>query len=174
MKEKQRVDLITGLLLTFIAIVVLILPSFNIFEIKNVYLLIFSLYTVINLIRFFVLRKTKDFEGLYYAFASLVCVIQLFVIKSINAKELALILFTWIALISLAKLKKADYYSDRRDRMYKFGILDLVLFLLAGIITCINLAYPGDVQILMVGFFFLVNGILEIFDPIIKSLIAHS
>jgi len=174
MKEKQRVDLITGLLLTFIAIVVLILPSFNIFETKNVYLLIFSLYTIINLIRFFVLRKTKDFEGLYYAFSSIVCIVSLFVIKQINAKELALILFAWIALISLAKLKKADYYSDRRDKMYKFGILDLVLFLLTGIIACINLAYSGDVQILVVGFFFLVNGILEIFDPIVKSLIARS
>ena len=174
MKEKQRVDLITGLLLTFIAIVVLILPSFHITETRSIYLLIFSLYTVINIIRFIVLRKTKDLEGLFYAFASIVCLIQILVIKQTSSKGLALILFTWIAIMSLAKLKKADYYSDRRDRMYKFGILDLVLFLLAGIIACINLAYPGDVQILVVGFFFLVNGILEIFDPIVKSLIARS
>ena len=95
-------------------------------------------------------------------------------IKTPSPRNLALVLFGWIALNSLAKLKKSDYYNDRRDRMYKFGLLDLAIFLMTGIIACINLAYPADVQILIIGFFLLVNGILEVFDPIVKSLIAHS
>ena len=74
-------------------------------------------------------------------------------IKNPSPRNLALVLFGWIALNSLAKLKKADYYNDRRDRMYKYGLLDLAIFLIAGIIAC--------------------NGILEVFDPIFKSLIAH-
>ena len=76
--------------------------------------------------------------------------------------------------MSLAKLKKMDYYHDKNDRMWKIRFLNLSLFIITGILTCINLAYTSAVQVLIVGFFMLVHGILELFDPIVKTLIAHS
>ena len=42
----------------------------------------------------------------------------------------------------------------------------LILFILTGVLTSINLYYTGDVQILVLGFFFLINGILELMDPL--------
>ena len=174
MKKKQKVDLIVALLLTFFAIVVLVLPLFNIKTIKPVVITTFIFYGVVNFIRFIILRNTKDYEGLHYTLTSFGMLIVFLSIKTPSPRNLALVLFGWIALNSLAKLKKSDYYNDRRDRMYKFGLLDLAIFLMTGIIACINLAYPADVQILIIGFFLLVNGILEVFDPIVKSLIAHS
>ena len=174
MKQKQLVDLIVGLLLTFYAVVILILPSLNVRDIRAVLLTTFLFYTIVNTVRFIVLRETRDYEGLHYAITSLGILIATLTIKTGTPYTIALLLFSWIALNSLAKLKKADYYHDRRDRMWKFGLLDLSIFLLAGILACINLAYSGEIQILVLGFFLLVNGILEIFDPILKSLIAHS
>lgn len=173
MKKKQKVDLYVALALMLYAILVLLFPIFNITSIKLIVILTFSYYAVINFARFLFLIKTKDFEGLHYAITSIAMLIVFLIVKSPSPRNLALILFGWIALNSLAKLKKADYYNDRRDRMYKFGLLDLCIFLITGIITCINLAYPAEVQVLMIGFFLLVNGILEVFDPIVKSLIAH-
>ena len=41
-------------------------------------------------------------------------------------------------------------------------------------ITSINLYYEPNVQVIVIGFFFLVNGILELIEPIVKTLIAHS
>ena len=174
MKKKQQVDLATGLLLTLYAIITIALPTFEVNNVKIVLIITFAFYALINLVRFMVLIKTKDYEGLHYATTSIVMLIIVLLTKQGSPYKLAIILFCWIALNSLAKLKKADYYHDRRDRMWKFGILDLILFLIAGVLTCINLAYTGDVQIIVIGFFLFVNGILEVFDPIIKSLIAHS
>jgi len=173
MKSKQKVDLSVGLLLTAFALIILILPLFGVNQIKPVIITTFAFYAIINVIRFMILFGTKDYEGLHYTLSSLCMLFTFLAIRNASPRNLALVLFGWVALNSLAKLKKADYYNDRRDRMYKFGILDLVIFLLAGILCCVNLSYPGDVQILVVGFFLLVNGILEVFDPIIKSLIAH-
>jgi uncharacterized membrane protein HdeD (DUF308 family) len=76
--------------------------------------------------------------------------------------------------MSLTKLKKADYYHDRRDRMWKYSATNLGLFLLTGLLASINLAYGLETQIIVLGFFILINGILELFEPIIKTLIAHS
>lgn len=174
MKKKQQVDLIVGLLLTLYAVIVILLPLFHVSDIRLILLTTFLYYTIINVVRFIVLRKTKDFEGLHYAISSIGMLIATLLVKEGSPYKVSLLLFAWIALNSLAKLKKADYYHDRKDRMWKFGLLDLGLFLLTGVLASINLAYPGEVQILVVGFFLFTNGILEIFDPIIKSLIAHS
>ena len=76
--------------------------------------------------------------------------------------------------MSLIKLKKADYYHDRRDRMWKLNILMLGIFILCGLLTSINLYYEADVQVIVIGFFFMINGILEMFDPIVKTLITHA
>ncbi len=174
MKKKQKVDLTVALLLTIYSIVVLLLPLVRVYNIKLVVIMTFTFYAVVNFIRFLVLRNTKDYEGLHYTLTSLGMLLVFLSIKTPSPRNLALVFFGWIALNSLAKLKKEDYYNDRRDRMYKYGLLDLLIFLITGIITCVNLAYPADVQTLMIGFFLLVNGILEVFDPIMKSLIAHS
>ena len=173
MKKKQKVDLYVALILTLYAILVLILPIFNLVNIKIIVITTFSVYALVNFVRFLKLKSTKDYEGLHYTITSLVMLIVFLIIKTPSPRNLALVLFGWIALNSLAKLKKADYYNDRRDRMYKYGLLDLCIFLITGIIACINLAYPAEVQVLIIGFFLLVNGILEVFDPIIKSLIAR-
>ena len=174
MKEKQKVDVISAVFMTLTGIMLLILPSFRILTMRYVLVSVYILYAAINIARFFLTMKYKDYEGLHYALASMVAIIINLVIDLSSPRFLALGLFVWISLVSLSKLKKIDYYHDKRDRMWKFAVADLIIFLLTGILSCINLYYATQVQIIVIGFFFLINGILEIFDPIIKTLIAHS
>ena len=68
--------------------------------------------------------------------------------------------------MSLIKLKKCDYYNDRHNKMWILKITTLGLFILTGIITCINLYYSNDIQLIILGFFFYIHGILEMIDPI--------
>lgn len=175
MKTKQKVDLSIALCLIFIGIILLIMPLIKITNIKWLSTIVFSLYTVLNFIQFILTRKSKDYEGLYSAVASLiVLIINIFLNPSNSPRSLAMLLMLWITLMSLAKLIKTDYYHDRRDRMWKFRIFNLILFILSGILTSINLSYSREVQIIVIGFFMLIHGILELFDPITKYLIAHS
>ena len=74
--------------------------------------------------------------------------------------------------MTIIKFVKADYYNDRRDRMWKFRIVTLVLFVIVAILTSIALNYNSNVQVLVVGYFFLIHGILELTDPIVKYLIG--
>ena len=88
-----------------------------------------------------------------------------------NPLNLALTLFVWITIMSLIKLKKCDYYHDRHKEIYILKIITLVLFILSGLLCTINLYYEKSVQILVLGFFYFINGILEAIDPITYYLI---
>lgn len=175
MKKKQKVDMSIALILIFIGVVLLILPLFEISNIKWLNTGIFALYTILNSIQYLLTKESKDYEGLHSALASLIVLVaNLLLNTQNNPKTLAMLLLTWIMLMSLAKLKKMDYYHDRRDRMWKVRAFNLGLFILSGVLASINLSYTGDVQIIVIGFFMLTHGILELFDPLVKTLIAHS
>lgn len=175
MKFKQKVESAIALIIIFLGTVLLLFPLFNINNIKWINVVIFGIYAICYLIQHLLTYKSKDYEGLYTFIASLISLIISLAIKAeSSASKLSMTLMIWIILMSLTKLKKADYYHDRRDRMWKLNIFLLFLFILTGLLASINLYYEPNVQVIVIGFFFLVNGILELIEPIVKTLIAHS
>lgn len=175
MKKKQKVDMIIAIFLILIGVVLLTLPLLGINDIKWLNTGIFSMYTILNSIQFLLTKESKDYEGLHSAIGSLIVLIANMIINpSGNPKTLAMLLMAWIIFMSLAKLKKMDYYHDRHDRMWKIKAFNLSLFILSGVLACINLSYSSSVQVLVIGFFMLIHGILELFEPVIKTLIYHS
>ncbi len=175
MKKKQKVDIGIALCLVLIGVILLILPLFKIDNIKYLNTIIFFLYTILNIIQFILTKESKDYESLHSAIASLIALIANFFLDTNNSpQKLAMLLMTWIILMSLTKLKKMDYYHDRKDRMWKLKAFNLGLFILSGFLASINLSYSGEVKLIVIGFFMLIHGILELFEPVTKTLINHS
>lgn len=174
MKFKQKIDVIIATILILMGSIILVLPLFEVSNIKLVGIIIFSVYTIVNSVQYYLTRKSKDIEGIISALASLVALlITIFTKPQASPRTLAMILMTWVIIMSVAKLHKVDYYHDKKDRMWKIRVLNLGLFIIAGILTSINLAYANEVQIIVVGFFMLIHGIIELFDPITKSLLTR-
>lgn len=175
MKHKQKIDTMAAIFLILIGTILLLMPLYNYLKIKTIIIIIFGLYTIINLTKYILTIKEKDYEGLHASISSLIIMIVCILINFENKPRIiAMILMAWIILMSLAKLKKIDYYHDRRDRMWKIKSFILSLFILAGLLTSINLAHEQVVQIIVLGYFMLIHGILELFEPIIKTIITHS
>ena len=164
MEKKQKVDVTVGLVLLFISIVMLVLPLFNVSNLNIIMPLVFGLYSIVNIIQYLLTKESKDKEGMYTTFASLVAMLES-IIFNMNENY---------KLMSLIKLKKADYYHDKNDRMWKIRSLTLVLFILSGLLTSVNLFYDNEIRLIIIGYFFFIHAILEIIDPIIKTLIKHS
>ena len=143
MNRKQIVDLITAIILILVGSALLIFPILEVINVKIIFMAVLSIYGIMNLVQFLLTRKSKDYEGLFTMIAS---VIVLVIVANLNVGKvpwyLAIALFTWIILMALIKLKKA------------------------GLLTTINLYYPNDIQILVLGFFYLIHGILELLDPL--------
>jgi len=56
--------------------------------------------------------------------------------------------------------------------MWKIRTFILGLFILVSLLSSINLAFTNEVVIF--GYITLTHGILELFDPILKTLINHA
>ncbi len=168
MDRRTLVEFVTAWVLIVLASFIMVVPLFWVVNIRLIFIIIISLYGVIHLIKNFLILKSKEYSGFSTAISSVVVLALLFFID-INDRpwNLALILFIWIILMSLTKLKESDYYHDKKNKLWKLNLVNLILFILAGILTTINLFCENDTQILVLGFFFLINGILDLMDPLV-------
>ncbi len=172
MDRRTLVEFITSCILIICGGVITILPILNIEDIKIVFITILIIYGVIHLVKNLLIMKTKEYSGIKTFIASVITlIIMLFLDVTDSPWNLALILFIWVILMSLIKLKESDYYHDNKNKLWKLNIINLVIFIIVGILTTINLYYTGDIQILVIGFFFLINGILELMDPLVAYII---
>lgn len=167
MNKKQKVELIIATFLVICGSLVLIFPLFKFIEVKLIFIAVLAVYGLLNLIKFILVKDSKDYEGLFTLFASIITlVIAYFLDIDTVPWYLALTLFIWIIFMSLIKLKKADYYNDRKNKVWILEIVSLILFILSGLLTTINLYYENDIQVLVLGYFYLIHGILELIDPL--------
>ena len=175
MNKKQIVDLITAAFLIICGSMLLIFPLFHFVNVKIIFLGVLGVYVILNFIQFFLTRKDKDYEGLFTGVASIV-VFVLVMFLNVNKVPwyLAVSLLVWVILMSLIKLKKADYYNDRNNKIWILKTVTLILFILTGLLTTINLYYENDIQVIILGFFFLIHGMLELFDPLTMYLIENN
>ncbi len=125
-------------------------------------------YGIINLAKFLLTKEYHDYEGIFSAIASfIIAIASIFYPPQDSKLQLTILFFIWIIMTSLIKLKKADYYNDRKSKLWVLEISLLIIFILSGILTTINFDYETSIQILMIGNFFFIHGILEFIDPII-------
>lgn len=169
MKKKVKIDLGLEIVLLLISFLILLFPSFKITNVKLALSIIYGSYALLKLIGFILSRKEKDYEGLFTSVISLTTLIATIILKS-TTKNIVLVLMIWIAFMSLVKLKKSDFYHDKNNKLWTLRIFILIVFIISGVLTGMNLAYVSDVQILIIGYFFLINNLLDTIDPITNHL----
>ena len=174
MQKKQKVDLIIAILLCFIGIGLTLLPNFKILDLERILFVVMMAYATLNLIQFVFTKESKDYEGLYTSILSYgIGALGLYFNLFNGGIEMVTIIFSWIILMSMIKFKKCDYYHDRNNKMWIIRVITLLLFIVTGILTCINLYYSNEVQILILGFFFFIHGVLEMMDPLTVYLMEN-
>ena len=172
MNRRTLVEFVTAWLLILLGVAISVLPIFDIMNVKVVFVIIVAVYGIVHLIKNFMLINAKDYSGFGISLSSVIALIlMLFLDVNDSPWNLALILFIWVILMSLTKLKESDYYHDQKNKLWKLNIINLILFIITGLVTAVNLYYTGDIQILVLGFFLLINGMLELMDPLAAYLI---
>lgn len=172
MNKKQIVDLVIAIGLILGGSILLVFPLINFINVKVIFISVLIFYGILNLLQFLMTKESKDYEGLFTMIASIIVLIIALNLKLNKVPwHLAFTLFIWIILMSLIKLKKADYYNDRKKNIWILKIITLIIFILTGLLATVNLYYTKDVQVLVLGFFYLIHGILELIDPLTIYLI---
>ena len=173
MKFKQKVDFFSSISFILLGMVLLLLSLFSIKNIKLLNIIIFSFISIINIIRYILIRSSKDYEGLHIFIVSIISLVLAIVLDITNVKKLYYVIMFWVGFMSLTNLKKMDYYHDRKDNMWKIQTFIFGAFLLTGLLTCVNLAHSSSVQIIILGYFYLICGILKTIDPLVITLMKN-
>jgi len=115
MDRRTFVEFITAWILILTSCVVMVLPVFNFNNIKVVFISIIAIYGISHLFKNFTILESKEYSGFSTSLNSVVILIlMLFLDINDSPWNLALLLFIWIILMSLTKLKESDYYHDRK------------------------------------------------------------
>lgn len=165
---KIKVDLITGIILLIGSIFVLLAPIFEINNIKLVLEILTIIYVVANMGRFIVNHKSKDYEGLFTSIIGIILFVSLFFLNLNNSLTLSLLIFAFVFAMSFIRLKKADYYHDKKNKLWVLEVTTLIIFIVSGLLTSISILLTNDGNIFMIGFLFFINGFIEIIDPIVN------
>src|SRR5574344_577132 len=171
MKYKQKVDFFFDLFLLLFGIALLIFGIFNIGTVKLLFVSIMMMYALLNIIQYFLTRQNKDYEGFYTFIASLCIAITTILFYKESGIAISLILLGWTTLMAIIKYIKTDYYNDRHDRMWKVKMFTLIIFIVMGVLSSLAILSVGN-KIIILGYYFFINGVLELIDPIIKYLIG--
>lgn len=166
MKKKSKTPIVLAIILIIMGVIIISLPILKFVNVRMTLLITFGLIAFFNIVSFIITHKDKDVESLLTFIVSGIIMLLVGFMDITITTNLAIILMIWIAFISLIRLKKADYYNDRKNRVWIIQMASLALFVITGLLTSVNLFYSSEIQTLVLGYFFLINGILELQDPL--------
>lgn len=171
--KKNKINLICSAILLLVGLAMFILPWIKILDPVKILYVVFSIYALVKLVEYFLTRNGSDLENLYTAIASALAAISGF--RFINYEPtivLSMTLASWVAVMSIIKLIKLDYYHDCENGMLYVNLITFSLFILLGLLTSINLYFNETVQYIMLAFFFVVNGLLMLAENGIRILVT--
>ena len=175
-KLRDKTNLIVSSVLLLIGLLILVVPFLGFMEPNMLLYVVFSIYALIKIIEVIITKNYGgDNEDIYTAIACALAAISGF--KYINYDPpmvLSITLASWVSIMAIIKLIKLDYYHDRENGMLYVNLVTFSLFILIGLLTSINLYFNETVQVLMLGFFFIINGLLNLAEDGIRILVSRN
>lgn len=168
-KFKNCLNIGVSIILVFMGIFLLIFPWFGETRPSRLLYLLYTVYGGIKIIEYIFTRSDKDYEDLYTGIACILAAASGFKFWMYSsAMVLSLTLVSWIGIMAIIKLIKLDFYHDRSNKMFYVNLITFSVFLLAGLLTSVNLYFEEAIQTIMLGLFFLVNGMLNLIEDGIR------
>ena len=84
---------------------------------------------------------------------------------------LAISIMVFVLAITTVKLFSIDYYHDNKDAFFYIETMLLCLFLVVGVVISVNLFNDSTIQTIMLGFLFIIIGILDGVNISIKCML---
>lgn len=168
--KNQTTPITLATLLIILGLIIISLPILDIINLKFTLYFAFGTIAIFNLISYIITHKDKDLESILTFSISVFIIILIAILGVSETVNVAVILTIWVAVVSIIRLKKADYYDDRKNKAWIIQMVSLAIFIITGILTAINLNHSAEIKVLLFGYFFLINGILELIDPLILHL----
>lgn len=170
-EENALASFLCSFIIFALGVFILCCPVLHILDFTFVYPLFFGVYALTDLVLFALSYHRKEYSYFVSFLVSFVLFVLLFVFDLTSSpRSIALSLLIFVLFNSLAKLKRADYYHDKKSKMWTVEVVLLGLFFLTSIFTSMNFAFGVETQILVLGFFTIICGIFKVVEWLIVYL----
>ena len=122
------------------------------------------MFACVNLVKYIVVGKNPTSERVYMTVASASSGALNIVLGGFFENQnmvLAISIMVFVLAITTVKLFTIDYYHDNKDAFFYIETMLLCLFLVVGVVISINLFNDSIIQTIMLGFLFIIIGILD-------------
>lgn len=170
--KQNKLNLLSSVILILKGLIILLLPLFNI---NDPYIILSGallVYFILKMGEYLFIRDEEYLEDLYTSLAAFtIFFIVMYIAKYNNPMYLALTLFSFIGLKSIIKVIKLDFFHDREDNMFFVNLFTFITFIVIGIITTLYLYLGNEVTTIVLGFFFVINGLLNLMEDGFRTFI---
>lgn len=152
----------------FLGLCFLLFPLLHITDVTLVFRIFLAIFTLISVVEFKAQYKNKEYSSFLVFLISILLLIGSFLFPlTEQPRSLALSLLVWILFVSVAKIKRADFFHDRKSKVWCLEISLFFLLFFNGICTCINFAFSEVTTVLSFGYFTFLCGVLEIQESLL-------
>lgn len=161
-KTKNFINIMSSLSVVILGIFFFLIPTISDMEPNKILFVIMLLYFGIKISEYILTRKSKDNETIWVAIANALAAAAAIQYGSVESNVLVSVsLSVWILMLTIIKLIKINEYRDEENTLMYFNIVTMSLFVLIGILSVISI-YRTIISInLILGFFFIIEGILH-------------
>lgn len=169
---KMLVGLTYGILIIIIGIVLMAYPAFGLIDPIYFISIVFYGVSFVSIITYFINRKENDYELLLISLANVLVASFLFLFQ--NGK-VSFILGTGLLIYTLLNTIIKGYYviKYKKENKYIWFIksISCILVLFVGVLSIINLYCEMSVLTMMIGYYFVIYGIILLLEPMFEILV---
>lgn len=161
-KTKNIINFYSSLSVVILGILFFLVPTISNMESNKILFVVMLLYFGIKISEYILTNKAKDSETIWVAIANALAAGAAIQYGTIESNILVSVsLSVWVLILTIIKLIKINEYRDQENTLMYFNIVTMSLFVLLGVLSVISI-YREVVNInLILGFFFIVEGILH-------------
>ena len=132
------------------------------------------MFGCVNLVKYIVVGKNPTTERVYMTVACAASGALDIILGGFYDDQhmvLAISIMVFVLAITTVKLFTIDYYHDRGDAFFYIETMLLSLFMVVGFVIAVNLFKDSTIQTIMLGFLFIIIGILDGVNISIKCML---
>lgn len=179
-KKNFYVGIVCSIAIFMMGVIYLTIPSYyglaamhNI-NANNLFVSGLLMFACVNLVKYIVVGKNPTSERVYMTVASAGSGALNIVLGGFFENQhmvLAISIMVFVLAITTVKLFSIDYYHDNKDAFFYIETMLLCLFLVVGVVISVNLFNDSTIQTIMLGFLFIIIGILDGVNISIKCML---
>ncbi len=149
-KNQDFVSMMKGIIFLFYGVILF----FNFIpNLKWSIILFFLLFMSLHFMTFFFSKKENEYSNLFLGIIGVFfTLISFFGDFTKNPQIFSIVFLSFALLVSFVKLKKADYFHDRKNKLWLIEMACLILFLISEILFCLQLHHQEEIILIFFGY----------------------